>query len=204
MLFLVRHGATPPELERRWWGRAEVPLADTAPWALREAAEQLHRFRPTRLVASPLGRALASARLMAPVLGLPVEVVPALTEVDLGDFSALTARECQALFPSQWQAYLADTVDTAPPGGEPYRRMAGRVRQWALAQSPEAQIVAVTHTGVILALACLAMGLPLRERVRIGQVPPASWSLLTLTPPVLHRLAQPASPLGGSPPADRL
>lgn len=204
MLCLVRHGATPPEEERRWWGRAEVALAENAQVALTGAAEQLRRLQPTRLVASPVGRAVESARLMAPMLGLPVEVVPALTEVDLGDFSARTAQECQTLFPSQWQAYLADTVDTAPPGGEPYRRMAGRVRQWALAQSPNGRIVAVTHTGVILALACLAMGLPLRERVRIGQVPPASWSVLTLAPPVLHCLAQPASPRSGSWPADRL
>lgn len=201
MLLLVRHGPTSNDPERRWWGRAEVPLADLAPLELARTAAFLAGYHPTRLLTSPVGRAVASASIMAPVLDLPVEVVPALTEMDLGHFSGLTPGECSTLFAKEWRAYLADTVDTAPPGGESYRQLADRVREWALAQSPEQQVVAVTHTGVILALVCWAMGLPLLDRVRLGEAPPASLTALRAQPPRLYRFAQLAPPAGPSGPS---
>lgn len=189
IFFLVRHGAIARSLADRWWGRLEAPLARDAGRALARTASTLQEARPARLVASPAERAVTSARLLQHTLGLPVEVMPALAEVDLGIFAGHSMAQCADLFPAAWSAYLADTVDGCPPDGEPFRRLADRVIAWAYAQPQDQDIVVVTHTGVILALACTAMGLPLSERVRLVQPPAASLTIVSLLPPVLHAFA---------------
>ncbi len=190
IFFLVRHGAISQSLSDRWWGRIEVPLASDAEMALYRTASILEAVQPTRLIASPAQRAVASATILQRTLRLSVEVMPALAEVDLGEFAGHTMAESAQLFPAAWRSYLADTVDSVPPGGESFRRFAQRVFAWAGAQPQDQDIVVVTHTGVILALACASMGLDLADRVRLGQPPPASLSVLSLMPPVLLRFAQ--------------
>ncbi|MHB1842693.1 MAG: histidine phosphatase family protein [Sulfobacillus sp.] len=190
IFFLVRHGAISQSLSGRWWGRIDVPLAADAEMALSRTASVLQAVHPTRLIASPAQRAVASATILQRTLRLSVEVVPALAEVDLGEFAGHTMAESAELFPAAWRSYLADTVDSVPPGGESFRRFAQRVFAWTRAQPQDQDIVVVTHTGVILALACASMGLDLADRVRLGQPPPASLSVLSLLPPVLHSFAQ--------------
>ncbi len=194
IFFLVRHGAVSRSLSDRWWGRLEVPLAQDAGPALTQTATLLRANHPGRLVSSPAQRAVTSARIVQRTLKLPVEVMPALAEVDLGLFAGHSMVECADLYPAAWNAYLADTVDGSPPGGESFRHLADRVVSWAYDWPRDQDVVVVTHTGVILALACTAMGLPFRERIRLAQPPPGSLTVLSLRPPVLHSFADAAFP----------
>lgn len=73
------------------------------------------------LVSSPQGRALATARCVAAVVGYdPARIVeePRLREHGFGAWEGEIYAEVEDLFPGQWQAREADKWDYRVPGGE--------------------------------------------------------------------------------------
>jgi broad specificity phosphatase PhoE len=73
-----------------------------------------------RIFSSPLGRATSTAAIVADVVGLPVEVLDGLTEVDHGDFAGLTNDEIDALHPGALAERAAQKYTWRFPNGESY------------------------------------------------------------------------------------
>ena len=75
MIYLVRHGQTEFNSERRIQGRFDSPLTDLGVRQARAVGGLLRDLvrepEGWRLVASPLGRAHATAEIVAQRLGLP-------------------------------------------------------------------------------------------------------------------------------------
>ncbi len=101
-LFLVRHGETEWSLARRHTGRTDVPLTPAGQEQARAIGVLLAGHRFDRVVASPLGRALATARLAG--FGGRVEVCDALREFDYGDYEGLTTPQIRAMRPD-WDLF---------------------------------------------------------------------------------------------------
>jgi broad specificity phosphatase PhoE len=120
VVYLARHGQTVWNLEGRQQGRLDSPLTPQGMLQARRNAELLGGEPIDAVFASPLGRARATAAVLASPLGAPVEVLDELSEVDHGEFSGLTRSEIEAAWPVQALARRRDKYGYRFPDGESY------------------------------------------------------------------------------------
>jgi broad specificity phosphatase PhoE len=119
-VYLARHGQTVWNLEGRPQGRLDSPLTPEGVMQVRRNAAAVRREPVDGLFSSPLGRAWTSAAVFAAALGLPVQVLDELSEVDHGELSGLTRAEIAAAWPGQAEARARDKYSYRFPGGESY------------------------------------------------------------------------------------
>jgi probable phosphoglycerate mutase len=147
-LFLVRHGQTEWNLVPRIQGDSDSPLTALGIEQARAAGRLLRSVpaaRSAALIASPLGRAGSTARIIAGELGLAPEriaIEPRLREVSWGAWDGRSRDEIEAIQPGGWQRLQRDW-SFAPEGGEPYQHAADRLRDWLM--SLVGPVIAVTH-----------------------------------------------------------
>jgi broad specificity phosphatase PhoE len=162
VIYLLRHGQTAFNAERRMQGHMDIPLN---PHGVRQAAAMGALLRDLipdpadwRIVASPLMRAQDTARAAGAALGLPVETDRRLIEVTVGEWEGRllddVAAEHPELFKSRQWFFHA-------PGGETYDQMAGRIGAWLdeLPPEPERKVIAVCHGVTSRILRGLYLGL---------------------------------------------
>lgn len=150
---LVRHALSTWNLEGRWQGQADPPLAPEGEDQARAAAARVGPF--DLAITSGLARARRTAELLAP--GVPQWTVPDLAEFDVGAWSGRTRAEIEAAWPTELARFDAGTLDR-PPGGESRSDFDARVgagaRQAAeLILRNGASALVATHGGVLRALA---------------------------------------------------
>ncbi len=133
-LYLLRHGETEFNVAGRYQGQRDSPLtARGRDQARRHGAllkELIAEPAAWRLVASPLGRAMATARIVRAELGLPedaIETDDRLKEMAFGEWEGLTPAGIETRYPEAWAARGADRWHHPRPGGESYARLAARV-----------------------------------------------------------------------------
>jgi glucosyl-3-phosphoglycerate phosphatase len=167
-LILARHGETDWNRENRFQGQADSPLNALGRRQSSELADALADERITRVYTSPLRRAAETAEIVAARLGVPVETVDALTEIDVGAWSGLTRSEVAERFPETYARWL----ERSPHGfddGETYDELAARVipavRELAELHHGETFLV-VTHGGPSRVLQAHAAGIDVAEMRR--------------------------------------
>ncbi|CAN7470554.1 histidine phosphatase family protein [Phenylobacterium sp. LjRoot219] len=155
MIYLVRHGETEFNRERRLQGHVDSPLTDLGRRQVEAVGAQLKALigaeRGWRILASPLGRTRRTAEILAERIGLTqIEVEPRLIELSWGDWDgrlrADLAAACPTFGRSNWAFHA--------PTGETYPAMCARLAGWLAELPPEAErrIIAVSHgvTGRVL------------------------------------------------------
>ena len=164
-VMLVRHGQTAWNIERRFLGRADVPLdADGIAQAERLAAH-LAGVPARSIATSPLRRARATADILARGRSLFVEEDPALVELDQGELEGKQAEEVLVPHAAFFDAWRIDPTDVRVPGGETLRecqvRSVAALTAIAERHAPGSPILVVTHQMVIASLVLGALGRPL-------------------------------------------
>lgn len=160
MIYLLRHGEITQSKPRRMVGRADLPLTELgraqAAWWRDELAG--HDFR--EIVCSDLSRCMETAETIA--AGRPLRADPAWREVSLGQWTGLNHDEIEARFPGEWERRGADLAQHRTPGGESFAQVAARALPAleALAEG-EGDVLVVSHSGVMRALVCAVLGIPL-------------------------------------------
>lgn len=118
--YLARHGQTEWNRERRGQGRLDSPLTPQG----RQHAADLARLVSTLdidvIASSPTGRALTTAHTAAEALGMGVEVIDELAELDHGEFGGLTPSEMEARWPGARAERAQHKYVWRFPGGESY------------------------------------------------------------------------------------
>ena len=153
-LLVLRHGPTDWNARGAIQGRADPPLSADGRARVRRWRIPSDRL-PGRWIASPLCRAMETARLM----GATPQPEARLLEMDWGEWEGRTLAELRADPAADMPGREASGLDFRPPGGESYRMVQRRLEPLLrdLATAPEST-VAVCHKGVILALYALATG----------------------------------------------
>jgi len=148
LLYLVRHGQTDWNLQRRIQGSTDIPLNDTGREQAARAGRLLARRHWDVLASSPLVRAYETAEIIGADIGLgsfgppDIEIVPDLVERAYGEAEGLTDAELEHRFPG----------DTPVPGRERRTDVATRAIAALVALGelhPGAAIVVVAHGGLI-------------------------------------------------------
>ena len=163
-IFLVRHGQTAWNAERRILGRSDVPLDDTGRAQARALAGVWpHDGGRVHLVSSPLARARATADALAERVGVLPELVPDLTEQDQGELEGLPAQELATRHAALLSAWRDDPGAVTLPGGEGMAAVQARglAALGTLTARTEGTLVVVTHQIWISAVLCGIAGEPL-------------------------------------------
>ena len=158
-LYLIRHGATAWNLEKRIQGRIDMPLSDAGE-AVLARLELPTGLRIERWYSSPLRRARDSARL----LGIEaVEVEPALIEMSWGDWEGQILKPLRRSLGDEMRENEARGLDFCPPGGESPRQVQARLRPWLEDIARRGgDTGAVVHKGIIRCVYALATGWDMR------------------------------------------
>lgn len=128
MILLARHGRTAYNHEGRFQGQGPVPLDATGrEQAAALADEIVRRGEVTRLIASPVTRALETASYVAARTGLVPEIDPRWAETDCGDWQDRSFAEVRADDPEGFAAFQRLELDFAAPRGESYGHQLARV-----------------------------------------------------------------------------
>lgn len=153
-LFVLRHGPTDWNAHGLIQGRADPPLSDDG----RKTVERWRlppEWARARWLASPLDRAMETARLM----GAEPRPEPRLAELDWGAWEGRSLADLRADPEARMPEREAQGLDFQPPGGESYRMVQKRLLPLLQdCATDEAMSVWVCHKGVMLALYALATG----------------------------------------------
>ena len=125
-LFLVRHGQTQYNAERRYLGALDPELNATGVLQ----ATDLRAVLPAALdaiVCSPLRRARQTADIVCRGRGWAPIVQTAFRERHVGVFEGLTQMEAQLQFPELWAHNITRQWHSAPTGGETIAEVVERV-----------------------------------------------------------------------------
>jgi broad specificity phosphatase PhoE len=142
-LYLVRHGETDWNRQRRIQGLTDIPLNETGRAQARATGMLLTRRRWDAIFSSPLGRAAETASIIAAEVGLgEPTLVDALVERNYGMAEGLDWLQVEARYPHH----------AAVPGRESREEVAARVVP-ALTQlaagRPGESLLVVSHGGAI-------------------------------------------------------
>lgn len=162
-VYLVRHGETQWNAERRIQGQSDSPLTEKGVQQAWQVAERARTLGITHVITSDLGRTQQTARIIADACGCDVMIEPRLRELDMG---VLEKRHIDTLTETEegWRRTLVNgTEDGRIPEGESMQELSVRMHA-ALAECLKlpagSRPLLVSHG---IALGCLVstiLGLP--------------------------------------------
>lgn len=160
-IILVRHGQTEWNRVERFRGQIDLALNKTGQAQARKAARRLTGMPITAVYSSPLRRALETAGPTAQQLGLPVQPLPGLMDINYGEWQGRTPSEVSQQYPDLYQQWMDAPHTVSFPGGESledvrYRAIAA-LEQMILQHT--GHVLLVAHQVVNKVLLCAMLGL---------------------------------------------
>ena len=190
-VFMVRHGATVLSAEDRFAGATDVALSDEGREQTRRLAQRLNGEKIVAVFASPLGRTVETAQILATPHKLEVQTRDGLREISHGRWEQLTRREVEERFPEEAAEWEKDPYTFAPVGGESGLAVTARalpVLLQLVREHPGQNILVVSHKATIRLLLSSLLGFdPRRYRDNLDQKP-AALNIVDFRDPVRSRL----------------
>ena len=185
-IVLTRHGHTDHSTPDQYTGQSvEAHLTDIGRAGALALGARLAGVEFARVIASPLDRAVETARLIRPVG--PMETDDRLMEADYGAWEGHLIDEIADGWPAEREAWEADPASVTIPGGESGSDVARRASAfldeliaWETGIGEvdvDHRVLLVGHATLNRVLLAVALGIPLKDyRRRLEQ----SWVNLTV------------------------
>jgi probable phosphoglycerate mutase len=191
-IYLIRHGATVLSAEDRFAGATEVPLSDEGRRQASSLGQRLINKPITAIFASPMGRTIETAHLVAGThRNLEVQVRDGLREINHGRWEGMTRAEVAMAFPQEVKDWDADPYTFSPEGGESGLSVTARalpVFMEIIRHHPGEHVAVISHKATIRLLLSSLLGFdPRRYRDNLDQSP-AALNILDSRGPTLNRL----------------
>ncbi len=191
-VFLVRHGATVLSAEDRFAGATDVDLSDEGRAQTQRLSVRLGAEKIAAVYASPLGRTIETANILAAPHQLPVEKRDGLREISHGHWECLTRKEVEERYPEEAEAWERDPFTSAPEGGESGLAVTARALP-VLVELVEKHvgeiIMVVSHKATIRLLVSSFLGFDLRRFRDNLDLKPASLTIVDFKDPTRARLS---------------
>lgn len=162
-VYLVRHGETVWNAERRIQGQSDSPLTEKGEQQAYQVGERVKHLGITHVITSDLGRTRRTAEIIADACGCAVTLDPRLRELNMGvlekrPLDGLTAEE------EQWRATLVNGTEGGRiPEGESMTEMATRMHaalNACLELPAGSRPLLVSHGMALGSLVSTILGLP--------------------------------------------
>jgi broad specificity phosphatase PhoE len=176
-IFLIRHGATVLTAEDRFAGATDVELSEDGREQVRRLAARLANEKITAVYASPMGRTVETAQILAKPHRLEVQTRDGLREISHGRWEQMTRKEVEKTYPEEAAAWEKDPYTFAPVGGESGLAVMARalpVLMDILREHAGEDVLIVSHKATIRLVLCSLLGFdPRRYRDTLDQNPAA-------------------------------
>lgn len=163
-LYLVRHGETDWNREKRFQSRTDIPLNETG-LAQARAVGRLINSRGVGFsyaFCSPLGRAVRTAEIILEGTGLPLNREQLLLELEFGGFEGQLEADLRKRLGGAYEEWRASNYTMPPPlGGEDITAGAQRVRPLVdklRELNPQGDLLVVAHQGINMAIKVAVTG----------------------------------------------
>jgi probable phosphoglycerate mutase len=190
-VFLVRHGDTVLSAEDRFAGVTDVELSEKGREEARRLAERLRGEKITAVYASPLGRTVETARIIAEPHNLEVQPCDGFREISHGHWEGMKRHEVEEKFPKEMAEWEKDPYTFAPVGGESGLAVTARALPALIdlvRRHPGERILIVSHKATIRLLLSSLLGFdPRRYRDNLDQKP-AALNIVDFRDPARARL----------------
>lgn len=162
-LILARHGQTDHNRSRRLQGQIDIPLNELGREQAAALGTAMAQDPPDVVLASPLGRAIATARAVAEPLGLRVHPDHAFLERGFGEWEGLTFSQISEQWPEDHAQWRSSREQSLPhlgieERGDVAHRVAEGCRR-VLAEHPGQRVLVVAHGAAITLAICELIGL---------------------------------------------
>lgn len=152
-LYLIRHGQTEWNVQRRFQGQQNSPLTPLGIQQALDARDRVARLRPQVLYTSDAQRAQHTARLLFPDLE-PI-ACPMLREISLGILEGMIIEDAKSQYPDS-ACFFERPEDFCPAeGGESVPQVMDRAQAFLdllLERHAGRRVAAISHGGTIKAL----------------------------------------------------
>lgn len=190
-VFLVRHGDTVLSAEDRFAGETDVELSEKGREEARRLAQRLQGEKIVAVYASPLGRTVETARIIAEPHRLQVQTCDGFREISHGHWEGMKRHEVEEKFPEEMAEWEKDPYTFAPAGGESGLAVTARALPALIdlvRKHPGENILVVSHKATIRLLLSSLLGFdPRRYRDNLDQKP-AALNIVDFRDPTRARL----------------
>lgn len=171
-VYLIRHGETDSNSQKRFQGRIDIPLNAKGMGQVGCLERFMKGKKLDAIYSSSMLRARMTAAPLAMSHNLGYKPMELLQEVSFGQWEGLSFDEISKRWPDELNAFLTRPGDWVPPGGETFAQVAERCQkafdQIFAEQGHDKNIAIVSHGGIIRVQLCLLLGMPLNNLWRIG------------------------------------
>jgi len=178
-VFIIRHGETEGDGERRYKGTIDVPLSERGFQQAAEAAKFVKAYLDDAgqtlhaVYCSDLIRSRKSAEPVAFEFGLSPQQVPAFRERSFGQWEGMTFDEIAKKWPDAFNSWASNPLKFSPMGGETTLEVRDRVLRAfdenCVVRARPRNMAVIAHGGVNRVLLCHYLGMPLENIFRIEQ-----------------------------------
>lgn len=169
---LVRHGQTEWNRFERFRGRVDIDLDETGLRQAEAVAGQVAQWEVKAIYSSPLKRAMTTAQIIAKRLGLEVQPLEGINDMDFGRWQGLCIAEVREQYPELFDLWRFSPERLKIPEGETLDEVRSRVVACVdeVAAKHDGETVAVvSHRVVCKVLLCHLLGLDNSHFWQIGQ-----------------------------------
>ncbi|MFH1777982.1 MAG: histidine phosphatase family protein [Candidatus Omnitrophota bacterium] len=163
-LFLIRHGETNYNQQRKYCGFSDEPLNKTGKTQVKKLFCNIKNEEIDRVYASDLKRAVQSAQLIFPHRA--VEQIVDFREMNFGVFEGLTHDQILVKYPRLYNRWLKNPARVNIPKGENLKILDKRVNTRLakiISQNQGKTIALVAHGGVVAVILCRVLNVGLEK-----------------------------------------
>ena len=160
ILYVVRHGQTQYNVDKRFQGQIDVPLNDVGKKQVMELSKKLSNINLDLIISSPLLRAVDTAKAIQKNNKVPIIINNDLKERSFGEFEGLkdlTEYDCDI------NKLLDYNINYSFHNVEPIQTLYKGVSRFLIDcynQYSEKSILLSTHGGIVQIIECLLRELP--------------------------------------------
>lgn len=161
-LYLIRHGETEMNAAGLFYGWTDCEMSEKGIMQAAELADILQGVSFDAVIASSLSRAVATAVLVSGFT--PDEIIKddRLRELNFGAWEGLHHSEVSSRNKAEWDSWISDWINIAPPEGESFVKMYDRVKSCIdeiLEHYRGKKVLVVSHQGTMRIIPMVLLGL---------------------------------------------
>ena len=175
---IVRHGLSIYNKERKFTGQSDIPLDEIGFEQAKNTAEYiLNNYKIDKVYSSDLIRAVETARPIAEALNLPIITDSELREINAGCWQDMYIEDIKKEYYDDFYKWATDVGNARCGDGESSAELnvrAKRVFEKLALENEGKTVLVATHGGLIRAIRCVWLNIPLDEMKNVKHVSNAS------------------------------